>query len=128
MSADQFCGKYLAACQFMRNINNLNTYYNDITIGTFKCGDDDFLKMMSKVTDLGIWFFAMPKEIVTFLTPPNYRIALEYFWQGSAGGINAWIAYTFAMIYYLIKETSFAIFYCKMFAVKNGNKLIKDAG
>ena len=115
-----FCGKYLGTCQFYRTVANLNTadFYDDATIAGFTCGDDSYLAMMSKVTDIGIWFFSVFKETIAFLMPPNTRIAIEYFWQGSAGGLNAWIAYFFATIYYLTKG-GFGEVLCKYSALLN---------
>ena len=82
-----------------------NSLADESTTGLV-CTMDGFTKMISELFEVLFAAIAVVKETALAAIPPNFQKAVQFAWEGAVGMQN-WIGYVLAAIYFLSAEGGF---------------------
>ena len=79
----------------------------------FSCSMDGYRKMTQEITQLLIAAISLYKSVLAAILPENLALALTYFYDGLTG-INNWLGFAVAAVYYLAEDQGFGTDLCEL--------------
>lgn len=82
-------------------------------IDGLECSMDGFVKMSSQITENLLLLLALAKETLAVMMPKELNLTIQYMWDGAVG-LNNWLGYGIAAIYYVGTDYDFGLVWCEI--------------
>jgi len=79
-----------------------------------ECSMDGYVKMTKEVVENVLIVFALAKETLAVMLPREALLIVKLTWDGMVG-VNNWVGFLVASLYYVALENSFGDVYCDIF-------------